>query len=463
MKKNFGKFLIVPLLFSLLTTQGFAANEKGGNTNQMTAEEINSKYNQILMDKQKTINKYDWQDGASKYDNKKKTMRPVALYDITGDKIPELFFMSADTDYASSLYLYTYKDNKVAKMTFDKAVQQYGSSGNAILQDINVSAGTTYAVYTNKEKNKLIIYDSNGGEDTTWYNFTIYKIEKGALKFERKVVKMIDREIVNSKVKSKTTYKINEKAVNAATGKKEFEKLFKDIDKMIMYSTNRDNFSKLGFKFAKTQDMRMTLAEAKKSLTTKKSVITKKTTSPKNKNANTKNKTAATENIAKLIRNKSFSCSIAPKISSEMHINEDLSFSGCTYSVTMGGGKYEWIRQRCHYKGKFEIGKQIGKYTYILKLVDFKIENPKEIPKEVLEENRNDNHFGFEYINDTYSIYKGKTIKLYLPGRTNTDLEPNAMVGSVPGTNYNSNDKSKVDKLTIHTSKGCYFIERDNI
>lgn len=449
MKNNFCKFLIVPLLFSLLTIQGFAANEKGGNINQLTAEEINSKYKQILLDNQKTINKYDWQDGASKYDNKKKTMRPVALYDITGDKIPELFFMSADTDYASSLFIYTYKDNKVAKMTFDKAVQQYGSSRNAILQDILVSAGTTYAVYTNKEKNRLIIYDSNGGVDASWYNFTIYKIEKGALKLERKVVKRIDREIVNGKEKSKTTYKINEKAVNATTGKKEFEKLFKDIDKMIMYSTNRDNFSKLGFKFAKTQDMRMTLAEAKKSLTTKKSVSPKKSSSSSNKNSNT-------QNVAKLLQNKKFFNTAGPRNIVNMEVKKDLSFSGVNHAHHMDSKVMLSYEYQSNFKGKFEIAEKIDDYTYNLKLVDFKIANLKEIPKEY----RNNKDTKFEYVDEVTGMKKGDKFKLYLPGRNKSDLEP-ALYGPMGLGNYNGAQSPKtIEKTTIHnTTQNFYFIE----
>lgn len=449
MKNNFCKFLIVPLLFSLLTIQGFAANEKGGNINQLTAEEINSKYKQILLDNQKTINKYDWQDGASKYDNKKKTMRPVALYDITGDKIPELFFMSADTDYASSLFIYTYKDNKVAKMTFDKAVQQYGSSRNAILQDILVSAGTTYAVYTNKEKNRLIIYDSNGGVDASWYNFTIYKIEKGALNFERKVVKTIDWEA------SKTTYKINEKAVNATTGKKEFEKLFKDIDKMIMYSTNRDNFSKLGFKFAKTQDMRMTLAEAKKSLTTKKSVSPKKSVTASNKNSDKLNKSADTQDVAKLLQNKKFFNQVGPRYGIRLDIKKDLSFTGLTNSYGIDSKAMVSYELQCNFKGKFEIAEKIDDYTYNLKLVDFKIENPKEIPKEY----RNNKDTKFEYIDDAGAIKKGDKFKLYLSGRTKSDLEP-ALYGPMGLGSDNGTSSSKtIEKTTIHnTTQNSYFI-----
>ncbi|EFM38476.1 hypothetical protein HMPREF0379_1769 [[Eubacterium] yurii subsp. margaretiae ATCC 43715] len=449
MKNNFCKFLIVPLLFSLLTTQGFAANKKGGNTNQMTAEEINSKYNQILLDKQKTINKYDWQDGASKYDNKKKTMRPVALYDITGDKIPELFFMSADTDYASSLFIYTYKDNKVAKMTFDKAAQQYGSSGNAILQDILVSAGTTYAVYTNKEKNRLIIYDSNGGVDASWYNFTIYKIEKGALKFERKVVKTIDWEA------SKTTYKINEKAVNATTGKKEFEKLFKDIDKMIMYSTNRDDFSKLGFKFTKAQDMRKTLAEAKKSLTTKKSVSPKKSVTASNKNSDKLNKSADTKDVAKLLQNKKFFNQAGPRDIVNMEIKKDLSFSGVNNAHHMDSKIVLSYEYQSNFKGKFEIAEKIDDYTYNLKLVDFKIVNPKEIPKEY----RNKKDTKFEYVDEVSGIKKGDKFKLYLPGRTKSDLEP-ALYGPMGLGSDNGTSSSKtIEKTTIHNkTQNSYFI-----
>ena len=114
-------------------------------------------YKDVLEQNKDAIANYNWQNGTWDQDGPKDRLLPVALCDINGDDIPELFFMAAVNEYQAELNIYSMRDGKAYELTYEGRQQEAGR-----FADTAVAAGTQFAVYTGKTPGTMYIYFVNG-------------------------------------------------------------------------------------------------------------------------------------------------------------------------------------------------------------------------------------------------------------------------------------------------------------
>lgn len=191
-------------------------------------------YKTIIEQNQTAIKAYSWQTvpGKDTY-NSRGIDRPIALCDIDGDKIPELFFFTANNEYEAQIHIYTYSGKEAVELSYD-GFNEGSYSGK--LADQQAAAGTSYVVYKGKEANTLYMYDSNG-DDSMFYNIHKYTMKNSKLELVQTLSNVVGHE---DSGKITDVYKRNGKTVSNADGGKSFTNSFAQLDKAIIFSTNRE-------------------------------------------------------------------------------------------------------------------------------------------------------------------------------------------------------------------------------
>ena len=87
----------------------------------------------------------------------------VALYDINGDGVQELLFMSSEANYQGKLHIYTYADGEAVECDYGIASYQ---GGTGPFTDEEVAAGTSFLI-AGGEKGTLYIVYGKGDESST--------------------------------------------------------------------------------------------------------------------------------------------------------------------------------------------------------------------------------------------------------------------------------------------------------
>lgn len=191
-------------------------------------------YKTIIEQNQTAIKAYSWQTvpGKDTY-NGRGIDRPIALCDIDGDKISELFFFTANNEYDAQMHIYTYNGKEAVELSYD-GFNEGSYSGK--LADQQAAAGTSYVVYKGKEANSLYIYDSNG-DDSMFYNIHKYTMKNSKLELVQTLSNVVGHD---DSGKITDVYKRNGKTVPNADGGKSFTNSFAQLDKAIIFSTNRE-------------------------------------------------------------------------------------------------------------------------------------------------------------------------------------------------------------------------------
>lgn len=191
-------------------------------------------YKTIIEQNQPAIKAYSWQTvpGKDTY-NSRGIDRPISLCDIDGDKISELFFFTANNEYDAQMHIYTYNGKEAVELSYD-GFNEGSYSGK--LADQQAAAGTSYVVYKGKEANSLYIYDSNG-DDSMFYNIHKYTMKNSKLELVQTLSNVVGHE---DSGKITDVYKRNGKTVSNADGGKSFTNSFAQLDKAIIFSTNRE-------------------------------------------------------------------------------------------------------------------------------------------------------------------------------------------------------------------------------
>jgi len=191
-------------------------------------------YKTIIEQNQTAIKAYSWQTvpGKDTY-NGRGIDRPIALCDIDGDKISELFFFTANNEYDAQMHIYTYNGKEAVELSYD-GFNEGSYSGK--LADQQAAAGTSYVVYKGKEANSLYIYDSNG-DDSMFYNIHKYTMKNSKLELVQTLSNVVGHD---DSGKITDVYKRNGKTVSNADGGKSFTNSFAQLDKAIIFSTNRE-------------------------------------------------------------------------------------------------------------------------------------------------------------------------------------------------------------------------------
>ena len=191
-------------------------------------------YKTVIEQNQTAIKAYSWQTvpGKDTY-NSRGIDRPISLCDIDGDKIPELFFFTANNEYDAQMHIYTYNGKEAVELSYD-GFNEGSYSGK--LADQQAAAGTSYVVYKGKEANTLYMYDSNG-DDSMFYNIHKYTMKNSKLELVQTLSNVVGHD---DSGKITDVYKRNGKTVSNADGGKSFTNSFAQLDKAIIFSTNRE-------------------------------------------------------------------------------------------------------------------------------------------------------------------------------------------------------------------------------
>lgn len=191
-------------------------------------------YKTVIEQNQTAIKAYSWQTvpGKDTY-NSRGIDRPISLCDIDGDKVPELFFFTANNDFEAQMHIYTYNGKEAVELSYD-GFNEGAHSGK--LADQQAAAGTSYVVYKGKEANTLYIYDSNG-DDSMFYSIHKYTMKNSKLELVQTLSNVVGYDD-NGKIND--VYKRNGKTVSNSEGGKSFTNSFAQLDKAIIFSTNRE-------------------------------------------------------------------------------------------------------------------------------------------------------------------------------------------------------------------------------
>lgn len=193
-----------------------------------------SAYKTVIEQNATAIKAYSWQTvpGKDTY-NARGIDRPIALCDIDGDKIPELFFFTSQNQGIASLHIYTFNGKEAVELSYD-GFNEGAYSGK--LADQQAAAGTSYVVYKGKDANTLYIYDSSG-DDYMQYNIHRYVMKNSKLELVESLSNRVGQDDSGN---TSDIYKRNGKTVPNAQGGKSFTSSFAQLDKAIIFSANRE-------------------------------------------------------------------------------------------------------------------------------------------------------------------------------------------------------------------------------
>ena len=193
-----------------------------------------SAYKNVIEQNATAIKAYSWQTvpGKDAY-NARGIDRPIALCDIDGDNVPELFFLTANNKFDAQMHIYTFNGKEAVELSYD-GFNEGAYSGK--LADQQAAAGTSYVVYKGKESNTLYIYDSNG-DDYMQYNIHRYVMKNSKLELVETLSNRVGQDDSGN---TSDIYKRNGKTVPNAQGGKSFTSSFAQLDKAIIFSANRE-------------------------------------------------------------------------------------------------------------------------------------------------------------------------------------------------------------------------------
>ena len=210
------------------------SKQKVAEKHEQNRKAAYSAYKTVIEQNSMTIKAYSWQTvpGKNKY-NARGIDRPIALCDVNGDRIPELFFFTSQNQGIARLHIYTFNGKKAVELSY-AGFNDDVNEGR--LSDVMAAAGTSYVVYKGKEANTLYMYDSSG-DDYMQYNIHKYTMKNSKLEL---VETLSNRVSQDDSGNTSDVYKRNGKTVPNAQGGKSFTSSFAQLDKAIIFSTYRD-------------------------------------------------------------------------------------------------------------------------------------------------------------------------------------------------------------------------------
>ena len=210
------------------------SKQKVAEKHEQNRKAAYSAYKTVIEQNSMTIKAYSWQTvpGKNTY-NARGIDRPIALCDVNGDRIPELFFFTSQNQGIARLHIYTFNGKKAVELSY-AGFNDDVNEGR--LSDVMAAAGTSYVVYKGKEANTLYMYDSSG-DDYMQYNIHKYTMKNSKLEL---VETLSNRVSQDDSGNTSDVYKRNGKTVPNAQGGKSFTSSFAQLDKAIISSTYRD-------------------------------------------------------------------------------------------------------------------------------------------------------------------------------------------------------------------------------
>lgn len=211
-----------------------ASKPKVTEQQEKNREAAYSAYKNVIEQNATAIKAYSWQTvpGKDTY-NARGIDRPIALCDIDGDNVPELFFFTANNKFDAQMHIYTFNGKEAVELNYD-GFNEGAYSGK--FADQQAAAGTSYVVYKGKDANTLYIYYSNG-DDYMQYNVHKYVMKNSKLELVESLSNRVGQDDSGN---TSDIYKRNGKTVPNAQGGKSFTSSFAQLDKAIIFSANRE-------------------------------------------------------------------------------------------------------------------------------------------------------------------------------------------------------------------------------
>ena len=227
------------------------------NTNSKSTRQLAyDAYLKVLKSNKKAIDSYDWMNVFSKEKTKdmfyfdpctvqKSSNKKCALCELTGDKVPELLFISS-SNKKSKLHVYTYNKSKkkaveILSLSVDKSSQPLG-----------------YALYRTSDNKLVYFYNHGTGNGDDGGCAYVYKYSGS---------KMKRLQTYTSVGSDQTTYKINKKNYSYKSFIAQKKKLVKSTNQVIFYSVIWDTYNPgLRARSKKIKSVALTYDSCKKQL-----------------------------------------------------------------------------------------------------------------------------------------------------------------------------------------------------
>ena len=348
-----------------------------------------------------------WQLALGDENEKVKTInRPVALYDVTGDGIPELFQMEEQkedytgTDPVMEMHIYTYDPDadKIMELKYDNTGEFAGGYEKHLLISCIPNDETSTIVYINADGD-FCTYE-HYFDDAEEAQIRKYKLEGDHLK----QVDFLDYEQQIDPVTYKRYPQINGKTVTDDEVKKRMRDELGNMKQMILYSDCGDDLRRYGVTNIKDSDaLQMSVDDMLDFLEAR-----------IEENADDTGGTTLPDGVEKM----KFYCWLGGSGPvTEMTLKKDGTFSGFTWDQEVDWDRSEnsddtyWQMYESHFTGEFGKIKKTGDHEYTMYLKSLKF------TKKPGTEEIKDDGVRYTYTDQPSGLENGKVFKLYTPGQ----------------------------------------------
>ncbi|MBQ6582547.1 MAG: hypothetical protein IJH77_01830 [Mogibacterium sp.] len=197
----------------------------------VSAEEAMALYAAVLEENREAILAYDWQSEINTEYNDMDPPRPVAFCDITGDGIPELFYMESPSPYMANLHICTVAEGKVRELFYP-----FDENETGLMSDVAAGGGNEYVLYTGKDGKFYLYYVSNN--ETSVYAIYCDELRNGQIQCVSKALNVMSPvfDENNAFEEMENIYYVNDEEVDASEGTAAFDNAFGQLDQVILYS-----------------------------------------------------------------------------------------------------------------------------------------------------------------------------------------------------------------------------------
>lgn len=220
-----------------------------------------SAYWTILYKNEDEIRGYHWQNDKG-FDELTEMEKQIALCDVTGDGIPELFFFTEKTDYDAVLNIYTFdgKNAKAIDYDFTRPCEGWEGEKEDCYHNVAAGGGGYFVVYSCKEDNHFVII-ADTTDETIRYTIHEYEI-KGEHAESVNVLEKYDCETWGYGYENESNrYHINGEDVSESEYNDKYDTILSYFNKAILYSGDMKD-SRIDNKFSGSDALGMSFDEA---------------------------------------------------------------------------------------------------------------------------------------------------------------------------------------------------------
>lgn len=401
-------------------------------------------YYEEILDNEDVLPSEDWQARFVEGDyrdegNYQRTNKPVALCDITGDGVPELFQFQKmdDMDGVFEMHVYTYNDKnkKLDELKYDWTGMYSEEEERLEVPDSGPDTSGSQIVFRDKDGDLCIytFFEADSGYSQEG-KVRKYRNEGDTLKIEKTTEFALDYISEDN-----YAFSINGKTLPQKDAYKQMRDLLGNMDSLIMYSDFGYDFEAFGVKNIKDSDaLQMSVSDM---------LVYLQDHMIDDSDGDHGELPAAVED------SKFYFSSGAGGWGTELSLNRDGTFSGEYVDNDLGDTGDEYPRgtvYKCEFTGEFDKIRKTGDHEYTLHLKSIKYKR-KPDTSEIKNNTR------YEY-RTPFGLEKGKEYKLYTPGKTTDDLNGELLgwLMYAPGSTGTGDAPEKLSVYVLHNVEMNY-------